>query len=196
MTGTTHRIGGLLAGAILIEHLHLGGGDSGILLCGSVFGSLLPDIDNIRSSISYRLPVIAVAVNICQKLIRMLSRIFPGKLGENIRSMIGHRGIFHSLLLPLLLGALMFILTDTKLKIFMLGSIVGILSHLLLDMFSGGVLLFMPIYMRRIKLAGIRTGGMVEMIVRVALLIWGTCLLKDMLIRVMLLWRLQNLPKF
>ena len=65
---------------------------------GSVLGGLLPDIDNVHSQIGSRLPVVELIVHGCQRGIRLLSGILPRKLRENVRSMTGHRGLLHSLL--------------------------------------------------------------------------------------------------
>lgn len=175
MTGAAHRIGGVLTGIILAEHIGTDIMDSSILLAGAVLGSLLPDIDNMHSSISSRLPAVSVLVSISQKIIRLLSCLFPGKLRKNIRSMAGHRGIIHSLLLPLLLALPLIMCGSGTGCLLILGGIVGILNHLFLDMLSGGVPLFMPFSMRRIKIAGIRTGGTIEKIVvvgMIALIVW------------------------
>ena len=175
MTGAAHRLGGVLTGVILAGHIGTDIMDSSILLAGAVFGSLLPDIDNMHSSISSRLPVVSALVSISQKIIRLLSCLFPGKLGKNIRSMAGHRGIIHSLLIPLLLTLPLIMCGSGTGCLLILGSMTGILSHLLLDMFSGGVPLFMPFSMKRIKIAGIRTGGLGEKAVMagiVAVIIW------------------------
>ena len=67
---------------------------------GSVLGGLLPDIDNVHSQIGSRLPVVELIVHGCQRGIRLLSGILPRKLRENVRSMTGHRGLLHSLLVP------------------------------------------------------------------------------------------------
>ena len=180
MTGAAHRLGGVLAGVILAEHIQADVMDSSILLFGAVFGSLLPDIDNPRSSISGKLPVVSGLVGISQQLVRLLSCLFPGKLRKNIRSMARHRGMIHSLMLPLLLTIpLLFCKSGTG-CLLISGGIVGILSHLLLDMLSGGVPLFMPFFMKRIKLAGIRTGGLWEKAVMagmVAAIVWSVRML-------------------
>ena len=70
------------------------------MVTGSVLGGLLPDIDNVHSQIGSRLPAVELIVHGCQRGIRLLSGILPRKLRENVRSMTGHRGLLHSLLVP------------------------------------------------------------------------------------------------
>lgn len=171
MTGVTHCLGGIAAALILLEGQAVSGNmESAIVLSGAVLGSLLPDIDTVHSSISHRLPVVSWIVWICQKITRAVSWIFPGRLGKNIRSMAGHRGIFHSCFLP---AIVLFVNCFQKgqYEIFLTGLLLGILSHMLLDALSGGVPVFMPFTTKRLKLAGLHTGGLMEKLVGIGLLI-------------------------
>ena len=162
MMGSTHRIGGMLAGFLAAGQCQDTGAGSLVILAGALAGSLLPDIDNPHSTISGKLPVLSLAVNTGQGIIRAASRLLPGRAGKNIRSMAGHRGIFHSLFFP----ALLLILCRMKPGAAMWGLLAGMLSHLLLDALAGGVPLFMPFSVKRIRIAGIKTGGAGEKIFR------------------------------
>lgn len=180
MTGTTHKAAGVLAALVIQQQLEIDGTDSFVLLAGAVFGSLMPDIDNVHSSIGKSFPVAEFLVHSCQKLIRILSYLFPRKAGKKIRSCIGHRGLLHSLLLPaLLLVPLLFWGKHRSILVYAVsGMLIGILSHLLLDSLSGGVPLFMPVSLVRIRLASIHTGGVIEGVLRIGLLgeivyFWG-----------------------
>lgn len=174
MTASTHRLGGLAAGAALAGILHTDIVGSGVLLAGSMLGCLLPDIDNSRSAISFKWPVARACVAAGQAVIRGISCLLPGKQQRYIRSLAGHRGLTHSLL-PVILMPPAGFLVGRMLGDGMLGSYTaagvaaGLLSHLLFDMLAGGVPLFLPFTTRRIILAHIKTGGAAEWIFRVGL---------------------------
>lgn len=100
MTGKTHSATGFFAGLVISHYTGCPGAMTLAMTTGSVLGGLLPDIDNVHSQIGSRLPVVELIVHGCQRGIRLLSGILPRKLRENVRSMTGHRGLLHSLLVP------------------------------------------------------------------------------------------------
>ncbi len=104
-----------------------------ILLSG--IGSVLPDIDVYSRSIATKIT-------------------FAN--GKN--RYLKHRGIMHSLSLPLLIGIIYFVLFGNTL---ILPFISGYISHLFLDMFNpSGVPLFSPFYKKKIKFpTTIKTGS-------------------------------------
>lgn len=170
MTGATHRLGGIAVGILIVNVAGMQEpiGEAAVV-AGSLLGSLLPDIDNPRSSISYQWPVLRMIVGIGQGAVRLLAAALPGKMRKRVRSMAGHRGIIHSpciavflFLLILLAGKVLHL--DTGL--FALGLFAGMLSHIFLDMFSGGAPLGMPFTTERVTLARIKTGGAVEWMIR------------------------------
>lgn len=173
MTGVTHKLGGILTGVILADQFCNGTVESTFVVAGAVLGSLLPDIDNQRSTIGGMMPGTSILVRAGQKTIRLFSHLFPRKVAEDIRSLIGHRGILHSLVAPFVVAAAALLQKNTMAVYFFMAVAIGMVSHLILDLFSGGVPLFMPFSMKRIKLAGIRTGGMLERII--AVIIGGSC---------------------
>ena len=168
MTGKTHSATGLFSGLIISNYMGCQGAMTLAMVTGAVLGSLLLDIDNVHSQIGNRMPVVEWTVHGCQRAIRLLSGILPRKMGENVRSMIGHRGLLHSLLVPAaMLLALQVIGKTTGIeKAFLIGMIAGDLSHLILDMFSGGVPLLMPFSVARIRVCNFRTGGIVDVLWR------------------------------
>ena len=143
------------------------------MITGSVLGGLLPDIDNVHSQIGSRLPIVELIVHGCQKGIRLLSGILPRKMRENVRSMIGHRGLLHSLLIPVTMLLALPVIGNTNgiEKSFLVGMIAGDISHLILDMFSGGVPLLMPLSVARIRVCNFRTGGIVDKLWRLVMYI-------------------------
>lgn len=176
MTAASHRLGGLAAGVVLANLLHTGPVGSGMVLVSSMLGCLLPDIDNRQSAISYKFKLARFFVSVGQTVLRGISCLFPKKQKRYIRSLIGHRGLSHSLapvvILPLvviLFGKLTGSLQTTG--YIAAGTAAGILSHLIFDMFSGGVPLLMPFSVKRITLAHIKTGGVVEWLFRIVLIV-------------------------
>lgn len=173
MTGATHRLGGAAIGLVTAElFIHNNTPTLQVaIVTGAILGSLLPDIDNPKSSISYKWRLISSIISFFQFIIRSIASLLPRKSEKYIRSVVGHRGFSHSLTICIILSALIMTLAyfyniPIILQYFMIGIPVGMISHIVLDMFAGGVPLFSPISVKRITLANIKTGGAVEWIVR------------------------------
>lgn len=170
MMAPTHRLGGIAAGTAIAALMHKKGMEAAALMAGAVLGSLIPDIDNCHSSISRKWPVISLLVSVGQAVIRGLSRLLPKKQGQYVRSMIGHRGLTHSLAALIIFPGLAVLAGHVfGLSICMdmaAGLAGGVLSHLIFDMLAGGVPVFMPFSAKRIVLARLKTGGMGEWLFR------------------------------
>lgn len=173
MNGKTHKIGGLCAGIIAtsmiieapysFEKLFIGG----VLIGGSVLGSLMPDIDLPSSTVGKRVKPISYLIN----------QIF------------GHRGITHtpilhiicSIFLLILGGGLTGFIKLTYLS-FVIGLFVGGVSHLVLDaMTVKGIPFLYPFSKKRQRIASFTT-GQDEFIVQVitvgfTILVMGICFL-------------------
>jgi inner membrane protein len=148
LTYKTHLLGGV-AGAILItkytEIVNVQDVKSiAFFLAGSIIGSLLPDIDHPNSYI--------------------------GKKTFGMFSFFKHRGFTHSLLFSLLLFILLYFLPINV--FFNIGLLIGILSHISLDMMtsSGLSYVFFPLKLK-ISLLPIRTSGVFEVVFFFGLLI-------------------------
>lgn len=186
MMAATHRLGGLAAGVAVAVALHAEPIESSVIIAGAVLGSLIPDIDNRNSSISRRWRVLSLVVTVGQAVIRGMSNLFPVRQKNYIRSLIGHRGITHSFVpvvaLPLITALISYSIGYAEDGFCAaLGLAAGILSHLLFDMLAGGVPLFMPFSVKRVKLAAIKTGGAVEWLFRAALIIIFACLGREVI---------------
>lgn len=171
MMAASHRLGGIATGTALAAAIHTNIYESGFLLAAAVLGSLIPDIDNAHSSVSRRFSGISLLVTVGQGIIRILTKLLPRKYANYVKSLIGHRGITHSLIPVLLVPGIVIgigcgIGYGRAGYLVALGLAGGILSHLLFDMFAGGVPLLMPFSTKRICLAKIKTGGAVEWIFR------------------------------
>lgn len=191
MMAASHRLGGAAAGIMVAEVMLTG--NSNLLLyaaavSGAVLGSLIPDIDNSRSSISRSVPIVSGIVSVFQMIVRGIAVLLPlSKKEENhIRGVVGHRGITHSLtgcaittILLMSIGVLLKTNAVAGYKIFSIGLIAGMLSHIFLDMFAGGAPLFCPITNKRVTLARVKTGGAVEWIIRLAAIVLFAIIFKN-----------------
>ncbi|MEQ6354075.1 metal-dependent hydrolase [Lysinibacillus sp. M3] len=119
MQGNTHIIGGITASLAFAQISN----DNPLVLVGAgVIGALLPDICHGGSKIGRKLPIISKIVN----------------------TMFGHRSFTHSLLFLFLVGMLLH--TFIPYKAISLGILLGMASHILLDMGTKkGVKLFFPV---------------------------------------------------
>ncbi|MGE8037263.1 hypothetical protein B1B04_04095 [Lysinibacillus sp. KCTC 33748] len=119
MQGNTHIIGGITASLAFAQISN----DNPLVLVGAgVIGALLPDICHGGSKIGRKLPIISKIVN----------------------TMFGHRSFTHSLLFLFLVGMLLH--TFIPYKSISLGILLGMASHILLDMGTKkGVKLFFPV---------------------------------------------------
>ncbi|MBG9453114.1 membrane protein [Lysinibacillus sphaericus] len=119
MQGNTHIIGGITASLAVAQISN----DNALVLVGAgVIGALLPDICHGGSKIGRKLPIISKIVN----------------------TMFGHRSFTHSLLFLFLVGMLLH--TFIPYETISLGILLGIASHILLDMATKkGVKLFFPV---------------------------------------------------
>lgn len=154
----THITGGLVAGELLAIGL---GCDSicvpaGAILLGSTLGSLFPDIDHSQSFISRS-----------SLLFRAASAVATG--------ISTHRGFFHTVIAGAL-WALLLLIPSVRtalggaIAFAIYGFLAGYLSHLVLDTLNPhGIMWFWPFSRKRIHLANIRTGGRLELGVRVVL---------------------------
>lgn len=174
MTGTTHRLAGITSGVVIIDNLHISDIKlQTIVLGGCILGSLIPDIDNPQSTISYRIPMARYFFGLMQNMIRIFSNLLPNKQRSYVRSCIGHRGFTHSffaiILIPVLANLIIRIAGFSD-NLFSLGLGIGLLSHIILDLFSGGTRLLLPFTDINIKITKIRTGGILEILIRFVLL--------------------------
>lgn len=174
MTGITHRLAGIGTGVAVIEILQLNDMTTqAVILTGCIVGSLLPDIDNPQSTISYKIPFVRAVYGLLQKVIRGFANLLPRRQREYVRSGIGHRGLSHSLFAAVTLPALVWFIGSVihiNPDACALGLMLGILSHIFMDLFSGGVRLFLPFSVHNVKFLKIKTGGIMEWIVRIGLI--------------------------
>ena len=150
-----------------------------IACTGALAGALLPDFDTPNSRIGRKLPLLFFPVWLFHAIISVLSYL-PGPLQKglnNYSKATGHRGFSHypitwfiifAILLPVAKNA------DAGMTFWMpllIGMGIGIVSHIVADMFFGGVPLLYPFHKARITLSPFKTSGIAEKIVSLVFLI-------------------------
>ena len=136
----THALFALICSILAARMLNIT--DSIIFVAAAVILSILVDIDNIRSSVGQKLEPYARALNF----------------------LFRHRGLLHSVWIPL---ALFLLLANLNMTI-ALGIAVGYGSHLLIDAITiEGIMPFYPI---KHKFRGfVRVGGITEQLIVIAM---------------------------
>ena len=82
---------------------------------------------------------------------------------ENLRFMVKHRGLMHTLILPAFLFAATYFIKEPTFKILVTGLTIGYATHLLADMLtSRGCPIFFPFSKKNIKFMDIKTGSASE----------------------------------
>lgn len=122
-------------------------------VAGLLIGSVLPDIDETRSWLGRRIPVLST-------LVKML---------------FGHRGLTHSGLVLLLMGVGMMSVQSE----FFQALFIGVILHIAADFFSaGGIPLLYPFSRKRSQIALYRTGSWSEhLIFAAAIAYWAVLFL-------------------
>ena len=112
-----HKIGGVIATSLTLAVLEPNILDGAMLTCGIMLGAMLPDIDADYSYFNHKF--------------RIISKVY--KLIPNHNIVFRHRGLlFHSIYTILLL-TILYTIFNYK---WILGIIIGVLSHHILDMLT------------------------------------------------------------
>lgn len=169
MQGHTHEIGALLLAVPLASHIITPSAPVtiiGIYALGALTGGLLPDADMANSTIGRKMFILLWPAYLLRAILRVVCK-FIKPLQKAVR-FLGHRGIFHTPFIWICLYGLANICCDflqiNILKVFLYGCMIGTVSHLILDLISGGIPLLFPLCTKRIHIPGIRikTGGRME----------------------------------
>lgn len=139
MQGNTHIVGGITASLAFAQISN----DNPMILVGAgIIGALLPDICHRGSKIGRKFPIISKIVN----------------------KLFGHRSFTHSLLFLILM--VMLLHTLVPFKAISVGILLGIASHIFLDMWTKkGVKLFFPVPISVRFPLTTKTGSKVEKVV-------------------------------
>lgn len=166
MTAKTHLTAGLLTGLVVSSNVP-GTTPKIAVITASLIGSIISDIDIQQSKISYLVFPLRLLHNIVCKIIRLIGKLLPNKAEKSVMILTAHRGFTHSLVY----AEVLCIMTCLISKYFFLypkdlgiGIGVGIVSHIVLDMLSGGAVVFAPFINKRITISKIRTGSITELI--------------------------------
>ena len=149
MTGKTHMLAGVVVGTLCATSYNASASHASLIVGASILGSLLPDIDHFGSTAGRR----ALAVSI------------------PVRIFFGHRTITHSLLfagLALVGGSYLL----PSLPGIAWGLFLGVLSHLVLDSLNPSGVPFLYPWPKRFNLASIKTGGVGEMVLVLAAVVF------------------------
>lgn len=183
MLGRTHTTAGVLAGTVLfgistvifksnlkteedLTIIMMVYGVPGTI--GAVMGSKFPDIDHPESKINRG--IIGIFTSLLQLILYYFASLLPDKQEETARKLLGHRGITHSFFMCVLISYIFFVAHGVVPKkwsvvyiFFAVGFVLGMLTHLLLDIFTvQGICIFSPFWNEKISLGSIKTGKKTE----------------------------------
>lgn len=185
MERSTHQLAGVTAALALINHGVSTGAElevaaGGAFIIGSSLGALWPDFDTPNSRIGHKLWFLFLPLWLFHGLLSVLSHI-PGpqrKLVSSGARLTGHRGLAHYPITWIILygilcttGYIAVLLNIPLAAVLVQGTAIGVASHIAGDTIFGGVALLFPIYEKRIKLSPFKTGGIVEKLTRLVLLV-------------------------
>lgn len=150
ITGKTHIAGGIFAGALIAQYLHLGVVETAGIMSMTAAAALIPDIDTESSKIGA----------VTRPVSTIISRIF------------GHRKLFHA---PLVYALLALALRESLPVTLYLGLVGGVLSHLLLDgMTRRGIPWLYPFHHSNISISLFRANGVLDWLMLYALTLGAT----------------------
>lgn len=158
MTGKTHIVAGFLSGELLSVYLGfpIVTVPAGLIVGASMIGSLVPDIDHAKSTIS-------------------TSNAVTKSVSRAVTSVSKHRGFVHTPVFVFLVVALLSLTSLLGRPLgwqMALGFAVGMISHLLLDSLNPtGIMWLWPILVEPVHFAAIRTSSKLERLFRAVLVI-------------------------
>ena len=150
---------------------------------GATIGASLPDADTMNSRIGHKYALLLWPIWLIQSLVRLVSLI-PGPFQRECRylnKVTRHRGLAHTPIFWIIIGTIPFVTTGIVLVtlkdlsswfiVLVLGIYVGVISHLFLDWIFDGIMLLFPLTTKRFKLSPFHTGGFVEKLAFIAMVI-------------------------
>ncbi len=154
MKGHTHILFAIVLGTLYFDYFDAGNWLLKLGFAGTlIFGALLPDIDQAESMMSHKHKVMSGFARAIDK----------------------HRGIFHSIWIPLgIFLVAHFIISKyfTIPNLLLMGLLIGYGSHLLADSFTvQGIAPLHPLHKRRVR-GFIKTGGIIETVFIAALAVF------------------------
>lgn len=171
MQGKTHELIGLAVTAtIIVNQPTIEPLASACLIAGSIIGSYFPDIDIPTSAAGDKFFIVTWPFYLFRWVLKLVSKIL--KPLKNSAKVLSHRGLFHSVLFYSVLFALFWTFRGNMGQIptyILTGFYLGVFSHLFADFFTGGMMIFSPIYNKKIiPPIRFKSGGMINTICIVA----------------------------
>ena len=174
MTGITHKFGGIIVSSALLIPFDVAPGVKFMSLTLGILGATLPDIDRTNTTISNKIPILALFIWVLQRFVWLITIPLPTKKKKQIRGICGHRGLTHSIAAAFLAGiatlAIASFFHSANYILYGASITIGSLSHLFLDLLSGKVPILLPFTLKRYQLGNIKTGGFTERLLQIALL--------------------------
>lgn len=157
MKGRTHLLAGTAAGSVAAAVTYNATGSWKIatgVLGFTMIGSLFPDIDNTQSMLGRKIKPISFIIN----------------------KIWGHRGFIHTPFNMLCLSAIalfaIYFYSSQWCIPFLIGFMVGMGSHLLLDAITkGGIAFLYPFSQKKFNFTKMKTGGKAESVISVLMLL-------------------------
>lgn len=161
MTGKTHLITAVAVSNIyILTSIHeVSIPNIALFTAGCIYGGLIPDIDADYSLAKKYFPLSALLFELFKKI----GHLF------HFEKILEHRKLMHSLFFPLICFILPYFLNSNWAIFLLTGLGAGLVSHILLDLFSNGVCLFSPFYNKKFVIGKIKTGGNMESVFKVCL---------------------------
>ena len=174
MTGATHKLGGIISGSAASLVLR-GGPLAGMISIGlGIFGATLPDADKKNTTISNKVPILAFLIWVIQKIVGLITLPLPKAKRKKIKSIVGHRGMTHTIaaavFVALITLIISLVLKSQNFILYTLSIFLGMMSHIVLDAFSNGVMMLMPFSFEKITWGNIKTRSFREKLVMLILL--------------------------
>lgn len=176
MTAVSHRVGAMAATATFIYVTGLSPIKAPVAaacyIIGAMAGSIFPDADMPYSRMGRRYLIVLWPFYLLQFFIHLIA---PRSFADYT---FRHRGVFHfPVTWSVILGGLLYWTNSLEWRIpycLSIGFGIGVISHLFLDFFSGGIPLLGPFYPKKMKpIVRIRTGSLMEQLVCMLMLLYG-----------------------
>jgi len=138
-----------------------------ITAISAIFGSLVIVAVSFFLADAYAkerlMPAIAIVLMILIPFVFLTSLAKISFIKNNLKFMVKHRGLMHTLILPGIMLAATFFITEPTFKIVVTGLTVGYATHIFADLLTvRGCPIFYPLSKKNIKFMEIKTGTLSE----------------------------------
>lgn len=135
----------------------------------TIFGSLMIVAISFFLADAYAkerlMPAVATVLMILIPFLLLTSFAKIGFIKNNLKFMVKHRGLMHTLIMPGIMFAATFFITEPTFKIVVTGLTIGYATHIFADMLTvRGCPVFYPLSKKNINIMKIKTGSLSEYI--------------------------------